>query len=338
MAVVHGAMPAFGLLQPASVEDALALLSRHGSDAWVLGGGLDTFDWLTDRARQPPALLVDLGGVKELKGIRETGDGVEIGAMTTLTEVARHPVVREKFALLREAAELVASPQIRNQGTIGGNVSQSTRCWYYRSGWTCYRAGGNICYADTPTAVNREYAIFGADRCVAVNPSDTAPALIALDAKMVVRSSGGERVVQAEDYFIGPSTDITHMTILEAGDLLTAIRIPSTWANAQFYFEKVRERKAWDFPLVNIASATKSSRGTIDDIRLVVNAVGARPVRLHEVEAAARGKPRSEETAEMAGRLAIQGAQPLVHNGFKVPLVRNLVKRAIRGGDATWTS
>ncbi len=125
--------------------------------------------------------------------------------MTTLTEVVRHPMVREKFSILPKAAEAAASPQIRNQGTIGGNVSQDARCWYYRGGWPCYRAGGNICYADTPTGLNREHAILDADRCVAVNPSDTAPALIALDAKMVVRTPKGERVVDAENYFIGPS-------------------------------------------------------------------------------------------------------------------------------------
>ena len=136
--------------------------------------------------------------------------------MTPLTEVVKHPVVREKFSILMQAAELVASPQIRNQGTIGGNVSQDTRCWYYRGGWNCYRAGGNICYADTPTAINREHAIFDADRCVAVNPSDTAPALVALDAQMVIRGPKGERVVAAEDYWIGPGIDITRMNVLAA--------------------------------------------------------------------------------------------------------------------------
>src|SRR5688572_20570127 len=203
MAVIHDMMAPFELFQPASVNDAMALLDRYGSDAWVMAGGLDSFDWLKDRIRKP-RYVVDLGGVVELKGVRATGDGVEIGAMATLTEVVRHPMIKEKYGILLEAAEAAASPQIRNQGTIGGNVSQDTRCWYYRSGWTCYRAGGNICYADTPTAINREHAIFDADRCVAVNPSDTAPALIALDAKMVVRTQGGERVVDAQDYFIGP--------------------------------------------------------------------------------------------------------------------------------------
>src|SRR5437016_10568495 len=267
MAVIHDVMPSFGLYQPASVADALNLLDRHGPDAWILAGGLDSFDWLKDRIKRPKA-VVDLSGISELQGIRESGDGLEIGAMTTLTEVVRHPAVRERYSLLLEAAEAAASPQIRNQGTIGGNVSQDTRCWYYRGGWTCYRAGGNICYADTPTAINREHAIFGADRCVAVNPSDTAPALIALDARMVIRSAHGEKVVDAEDYFIGPGTDITRMTILKPGELLTAIRIPATWAGSRFYFEKVADRKVWDFPLVNIAAAIVAPGGTIEPLRL----------------------------------------------------------------------
>jgi xanthine dehydrogenase YagS FAD-binding subunit len=239
-------------------------------------------------------------------------------------------VVQEKLKLLSDSAALVASPQIRNQGTLGGNVSQDTRCWYYRSGWTCYRAGGNICYADTPTSINREHALFDANRCVAVNPSDTAPALVALDAQMVIRNSSGERVVPAEEFFIGPSIDITRMTVMEAGDLLTAIRIPATWAGAKFYFEKVRDRQVWDFPLVNVASALKLSDGNIQEARIVVNAVAAHPMRLHAVEAAVIGKAQSEATATMAGELAIQGNQPLAHNGYKIPLMRNLVKRALR--------
>jgi xanthine dehydrogenase YagS FAD-binding subunit len=330
MAVIRDVIPAFELFQPTSVDDALSLQSRYGAKAWVLAGGLDSFDWFKDRIKRPE-VVIDLSQVRELRGVRTAGDGLEIGAMTTLTEVVRHPLVLEKFSILPIAAEAAASPQIRNQGTIGGNVSQDARCWYYRGGWPCYRAGGNICYADTPTGLNREHAILDADRCVAVNPSDTAPALIALDAKMVVRTPKGERVVDAENYFIGPSIDITKMTILKPGDLLTSIRIPGTWAGAQFYFEKVRDRNVWDFPLVNVASAMTMSGNTIQRIRIAVNGVAAHPVRLTAVEAAVTGKQRSEETADMAGQLAIQGAEPLQYNGFKVPLLRNLVKRAIRG-------
>jgi xanthine dehydrogenase YagS FAD-binding subunit len=338
MAVIRDIIPAFELYQPASVDDALKLLERYGADALVLAGGLDSMDWLKDRLKKPK-VVVDLGQIADLRGIHELNGGVEIGAMTPLTEVVRHPLVREKFSLLMEAAELVASPQIRNQGTIGGNVSQDTRCWYYRGGWNCYRAGGNICYADTPTALNREHAIFDADRCVAVNPSDTAPALVALDAVMVIRGPNGERVVNAEDYWVGPGIDITRMNVLAPNELLVRIRIPSTFAGAQFYFEKVRDRQVWDFPLVNVAAAIKPNGGNIGEARLVVNAVAAKPRRLRDVEAAVVGKPRNEETAKMAGDMAIVGAVPLRHNGYKLPLMRNLVKRAIRGSEGgTWTS
>jgi xanthine dehydrogenase YagS FAD-binding subunit len=338
MAVIHDVMPAFELFQPVSITDAVALLNRYQSDAWAMGGGLDSFDWLKDRIKRP-SVVVDLSQIQELRGIKPLAGGLEIGSATTLTELVRSPLVRDKFGLLSEAAELVASPQIRNQGTIGGNVSQDTRCWYYRAGWSCYRAGGNICYADAPTAINREHAILGADRCVAVNPSDTAPALVALDAQMVIQSARGERIVSAEDYFIGPATDITRMTVLAPGELLTAIRIPSTWAGAQFYFEKVRDRNVWDFPLLNVASAATYAGQNIERIRVVVNAAAARPLRLHAVEAAVVGKPRNEQTAELGGQIAVQGAQPLRYNGYKVPLMRNLVKRAIRGDrSGPWTS
>jgi xanthine dehydrogenase YagS FAD-binding subunit len=331
-------MPAFELLQPNSIADAQKLLEEQGRDAWVLAGGMDSFDWLKDRIKKPK-VVVDLSGITELRGIRTTSDGVEIGAMTTLTEVVQHPVIKEKYHLLAESAELVASPQIRNQATIGGNVSQDTRCWYYRAGWPCYRAGGNICYADTPEGRNREHAILHADRCVAVNPSDTAPALIALDAKFVIRTSKGERVVDAEDYFIGPDIDITRLHLLKPGDLLTAIRIPSRWAGAQFYFEKVRDRNVWDFPLLNVASAMVVSNGSIERMRIAVNGAAARPLRLKAVEDAVRGKPPNSATGEMAGKLAVQGAVPLQFNAYKIPLMRNLVKRAIGGvEEATWAS
>jgi len=234
---------------------------------------------------------------------------------------------------------LIASPQIRNQGTIGGNVSQDARCWYYRAGWPCYRAGGNICYADTPEGRNREHAILDAERCVAVNPSDSAPALIALDAKFVMRTPRGERVVDAEDYFIGPDVDITRLHILQPGDLLTAIRIPSTWAGARFYFEKVRDRNVWDFALMNVACALQVSGNTIERIRIAVNGAAARPLRLKGVEDAVRGKPATAATGEMAGKLAVQGAVPLQFNAYKIPLMRNLVKRAIGGvEEAKWAS
>jgi xanthine dehydrogenase YagS FAD-binding subunit len=338
MAIIRDVMPAFELFQPSSVADAQNLLEEYGPDAWVLAGGLDSFDWLKDRIKKPKA-VVDLSGIEELKGVRSSGEGIEIGALTTLTEIVNDPIVKEKYSLLAQACETVASPQIRNQGTLGGNVSQDTRCWYYRAGWPCYRAGGNICYADTPVSRNREHAILHADRCVAVNPSDSAPALIALDAKFVIRTSKGDEVVDAQDYFIGPDIDITRMHALRPGQLLTAIRIPSTWAGTQFYFEKVRDRNVWDFPLLNVASAMVVSGGVIERIRIAVNAAAARPLRLTAVEKAVVGQPPSAATGEMAGKLAVRGAVALQFNAYKIPLMSNLVKRAIGGvEEATWTS
>jgi len=330
MAVIRDTSPAFELFQPASIDDAISLKERYGSASWTLAGGLDSLDWFKDRIKRPEA-VIDLSRIEELKGIRAGDDGIEIGAMTTLTEISSNAAIREKFSLLADAASKVATPQIRNQSTIGGNLSQDTRCWYYRGGWPCYRAGGNICYADTPTAINREHAVFEANRCVAVNPSDTAPALTALDAKFVIQSKRGEKVVDAEHYFITPATDIRRMTILQPGDLLTSVRIPNTWEGARFYFEKVRDRQAWDFALVSISSAMKLSGGKIEDIRLVLNAVGPRPLRLTDVERQLKGQPANEEVGQAAGELAVLGAKPLQHNAYKIPLMRNLVKRAIRG-------
>jgi len=330
MAVIRDVMPAFELYQPASIDAAITLLEQQGEEAWVMAGGLDSLDWFKDRTKQPKA-VVDLSQVGELRGIREQDGGVEIGAMTTLTEVVADPRMQSDYALLAQASRRVATPQIRHQGTLGGNVSQDTRCWYYRSGMPCYRAGGSTCYADTPTAMNREHCLFEADRCVAVSPSDTAPALIALEATFVIRSAQGERLVEAEDFFIGPSVDITRMTVLKPGELLTAIRIPPTWAGAQFYFEKAADRQAWDFALVNVASAMRVEDGMIQQARLAVGGVAARPLRLKEVEDSVRGEALNAATAELAGKTAIWGATALNYNHFKIPLMKNLVQRAIRG-------
>lgn len=334
MAVIRDMMPAFQLFQPTTTDEALGLLDQYQEQAWVLAGGLDSFDWLKDRVKRPAA-VVDLGGVEELSAIRSaTGGGLTIGAMAKLREVVGHPDVRSQYGLLAEAAELVASPQIRNQGTLGGNLAQDTRCWYYRDGWNCYRAGGNICYADTPTAMNREHCILGASRCVAVNPSDTAPALVALDAEMDIRSSAGTRSVPAEQFFVGPGVDIMRMTVLESNDLLAAVRVPGTWAGARFYFEKSRDRQVWDFALASVASAARIANGVVEDIRIAVNGVAPTPLRLRAAEDAVRGRQLSEEVAAQAGEAAIGGVRPLAHNGYKVALLRNLVTRAVRGGEA----
>jgi xanthine dehydrogenase YagS FAD-binding subunit len=323
-------MPGFELLQPTDVESALELLDRHGANGWRLAGGYDSLDWLKNRSKGPRA-VIDLEGLDELRGIREITGGVEIGALTTLTEIETSPLVREHFALLSDAARKVASPQIRNAGTLGGNLCQDTRCWYYRYGVQCYRAGGNTCYAAAPQSMNREHAIFGASRCVAVSPSDCAPAVVALDAQLIVRNRAGERVIDAASFFMPPSRDIRRMTVLGPADLLTAIRLPNAWAGAEFYFEKVADRQAWDFPLVNVAAAFRMSGSTVEDARIVCGAVQCTPRRVTSAERVVRGQARSERVAEAAGAASVQGAEPLSFNGYKIPLMQNLVKRAVRG-------
>jgi len=322
-------MPDMQLYQPAELEDALNLADRYSADGWILGGGQDTYGWLKDRAKHPQA-MIDLNGIEALRGIRDSGDGIEIGALTTLREIIRDTDINRDYGLLADAAATVASPQIRNVGTLGGNLVQDTRCWYYRRGLSCYRAGGNICYADTPDAMNREHCVFGASRCVAVSPSDTATALVALDATMLVQSVAGERTVRAEDFFVGPSTHITQMTSLEPGEILTAVRIPAKWAGKKFYFEKVADRNVWDFALVSIAVAMSMDGDTISESRFVCGGVACTPHRLRNVENAARGKSLSDESADAVASIAADGAHPLNANQYKLPMMENLVRRAMR--------
>ena len=324
----HDVMPNMELYQPVQVEDALEIASRFADRGWLVGGGQDTYGWLKDRAKEVDA-LIDLSGIESLRGVRETDDGIEIGALTTLTEVINNEIIQQRYSLLSDAAKQVASPQIRNIGTLGGNVSQDVRCWYYRRGLSCYRAGGNLCYADTPQGMNREHALFEGSRCVAAGTSDTAPALVALDASMVIRNSTGERVVSAEDFFVGPANDIKNTTILRPGEILAVVRIPSTWANASFYWEKVADRNVWDFSLVNIAAAFKLNGDAIEDSRIVAGAVQTTPRRLTNVENAIQGQTKNLATGESVKQIASEGARALAHNGFKIPLLQNLVKRAI---------
>lgn len=327
--MLHDMMAQFELFQPQNLDNALELAQRLESRAWLVAGGYDSLDWFKDRVKRPEA-VIDLGGIAELKGVRESAEGLEIGALTTLTELERNEVVRAKYSLLASAAGGVASPQIRNSGTVGGNLCQDTRCWYYRAGVDCYRAGGNSCYADSPQGQNREHCLFGASRCVAVSPSDVGTAAVALGASMVIRGSSGERVVPAEEFFIGPAIDITRMTALKPGEILTSVRIPQEWAGATFYFEKVTDRAVFDFSLVSIAAAMFLEGDVIKKIRMACGGVECVPRRLKVVEDVVTGSARNAEVAALAGKTAVQGATTLNFNHFKIPLMENLVRRAIR--------
>ncbi len=332
--MIKDVIPGFELYRPTTVADAVALLDQHKKDAWKLAGGNDSLSWFKDRVKRPK-VVIDLGGIVEMKGVKETADGIEIGALTTLTDIERNEIVRKSYRLLADAAARVASPQIRNSGTVGGNISQDARCWYYRSGLPCYRAGGNTCFSDTPEGQNREHALFDASRCVAVSPSDLAPTMIALDAKMVIRNAKGERVVPAEEFFIGPRIDVTRMTQVQPEDLLVAVRIPKAWAGARFYFEKVTDRQTWDFPLINVAAALKTDAGgVVQDARVVVGGVSCTPRRVVVAEETAKGKRVDQQLAQIAGQASTRGARPLNYNHFKVPLMANLVTRSLRDAKA----
>ena len=331
--IVKDIMAPFELYQPAQLKDAFSLLDSFGKDAWKMAGGYDSLDWFKDRIVRPQA-VIDLTGIAEMKGIKETPDGVEIGALTTLSEIENNPIIKAKYRLLADAVSHVASPQIRNHGTIGGNASQNARCLYFRYGLPCYRAGGNTCFADTPEGINREHALFGADRCVAVTSSDGAPALTALDAKFVLQSSSGQRVIGAEEFFVGPNVDILHLTAAKPEEILTTIRLPSAWAGKNFYFEKVADRNVWDFPLVNVAAAISVQNGAIRESRIVVGGVSAVPHRLTQVEGIIQGKALEEGTATLAGQSSTRDARPLNYNGFKSPLMASLVTRAVRNATA----
>ena len=307
-----------------------------GRDAWVMAGGLDTFDWLKDRIKRPK-VVIDLSQVSELRGMREVNGGLEIGATTTLTEVVRHPVVREKYSIFSTGAEAAASPQIRNQGTIGGNVSQDARCWYYRGGWKCYRAGGNICFADTPTAINREHAILGADRCVAVNPSDSAPALIALEAQMVIRNYEGRARGGCRRLFHRACHRHHPHDGAETRRSADRDSHPRHLGRRAILFRKSPRPPGLGFP----ADECRLRHGGYRRQHRAHPHRGERcrrsPASTDAVEDAVRGQPRNAATGEMGGKMAIAGAQPLRYNGYKIPLMRNLVKRAISGvEEAKW--
>ena len=331
LAMSRDMMPHFELYQPDTLDAALDLAKRIGPDAWFLAGGNDSLDWFKDRVKRPKA-VIEIAGIRELAGIRETADGLEIGALTTLTEIENSPLVREKYSLLATAAGRVASPQIRNAGTLGGNLCQDARCWYYRYGVSCYRAGGITCYADTPEGQNREHCLFGASRCVAVSPSDHRHGLgRARCARWSSAVPSGERVVPAEEFFIGPSNDITRMTVLKPGEVLTAVRYPEGLGRRDVLFReghgpehvglRAREHRGGD-----VRRRRRHQEHSHRVRRRGMRAAPAHGGRRRRVI----GSAKNEDVASRAGKTAVEGATALNYNHFKVPLMENLVRRAIR--------
>ncbi|MGD0623653.1 MAG: xanthine dehydrogenase family protein subunit M [Thermodesulfobacteriota bacterium] len=319
-------LPNFDYVSPGSVQDAVKQLSSGG--ARVLGGGSDLLRCFRDEVFSADK-VVSLRKISALKGIKAVSGGVSIGAMTTIADVAKDSVIRVQYPGLAKAASEVASPQLRNQGTIGGNICQRPWCWYFRGGFDCLRKGGSMCYAQNGD--NRYHAIFNKDAlCFIVHPSDTAPALMALQAMVSIAGPKGTKKVRIDDFFVGPGTDLTKETILEQGQVVTEIFLPAPAAGLRSSYLKIRERKGWDLALVSVALALQMKDGKVAGGHVVLGGVAPVPFHSKEAESAIMGKALDAGTIEQAAADAVRGAEPMKHNGYKVAMLRGALEEALQ--------
>jgi xanthine dehydrogenase YagS FAD-binding subunit len=315
---------AFELLSPRSLDEAIDLATRHGQDCALMAGGSDLLDQLKQHKRTP-RYVINLKSIPNLRSLNVTNDQISIGALTTLGELERHAELRQRCAALGVAASQVATPQIRNVGTIGGNLLQDSRCPYYRGPWYCYRAGGIQC--DARHGVNQEHAIFGGNRCYTVSPSDTAPALIALGATATIHGTT-PRQVAVEDLFMPPGEDITVMHRVTHGQILSEVTVPVR-SGVRSTFIKYAMRHSWDFAIASTAVALRVDNGVAHDVRIVLGGVAPTPWRNADAEQEVEGKRLDQTTIESAARAAITRARPLAQNEYKVALVKKLVRTAL---------
>jgi xanthine dehydrogenase YagS FAD-binding subunit len=310
-------LPRFNYVKAKSTDDAVRRLSSDGSRAHA--GGTDLLGCLHDGVFDA-STVVSLGGLDELRGIEKTGDGgLRIGAMTTIAEIAASEVVRERFPGLSQAASDVASPQLRNQGTLGGNLCQRPRCWYFRGQFHCAKKGGDDCFA--VDGENRYHAIVGGGPCFIVHPSDTAPMLVALGAVARIRGPKGSRALPLEEFFVLPGQSLEKENVLEPGEIVTEVVLPPPEGDRRSSYRKVRERQSWDFALVSVALAVLRSGDRVTDARVVFGGVAPVPWRSQATEAVLRGQRIDYEVAVRAADAAIADASPLEQNGYKVPLL-----------------
>lgn len=306
---------------------AVAFKQLEGPASRVHAGGTDLLGCLRDHVMTAEK-VVSIGTLAELRGIDVHADGtVVIGALTTIAELAAHPVIKEKYTALAQAASVVASPQLRNQGTIGGNLCQRPRCWYFRGDYACTRKGGDTCYAIG--GESQYHAIFGGGACWMVHPSDTAPALVALDAKVRLASARGSRVVALEKFYVLPDDNAQKETVLEPGEIVTGVLLPPGDPAIRSSYRKVRARGSWDFAMVGFALAISVKAGKVDRVRAVLSGVAPTPWRSLNIEQALLQKKLDQATIAKAGEAAIVGARPLEHNAYKLPMVRGVVEEAL---------
>lgn len=305
-----------------SGADTIPLL---GPDTQALAGGTDLLPLMKDGI-VAPAMLVNIKHAQELRYIREEADGLHIGALATLDELDRHPVVRERYRALADAAGSAASPQLRNMATIGGNLLQQVRCWYYRGDFECWLKGGSICHARN--GENQFHAVWDQSPCVAVHPSDPPAALIALDATLRIAGPSGERTLTVAEFLQPPTAERRTLHVLQPDELIVEIIVP-TFAGRSVY-HKAMDRAAWAYALASIAVAAQVQGGRLRNVRIVLGGVANVPVRAIAAEALLEGQTISDGLLRQAGRSALEGIQTLEHNAYKVPLVRNLVQQALR--------
>jgi xanthine dehydrogenase YagS FAD-binding subunit len=314
-------LPNFAYVRPTSLDETVEQLSKPG--ARLHAGGTDLIGCLRDSVFKADA-LVSLSSVPGLDGIAETADGgLRIGALVSIARVASDARIRERYRALAEAAAVVASPQLRAQGTIGGNLCQKPRCWYYRGEFHCLRKGGDQCFA--VRGENHFHCILGGDGCYIVHPSDTAPALVALEALARITGPAGSRSVPVERFHVPPSVDPHRETVLEPGELVTELVLPAPAAGLVSSYRKVRARGSWDFALAGVALALVLDGRRVREARVVLSGAAPVPWRAHDAEAALVGRRLDAKGAAAAAAAAMTGAEPLEHNGYKPALFKGLI-------------
>jgi xanthine dehydrogenase YagS FAD-binding subunit len=323
-------MKSFENIDAKNVKHAVALLQKFHQEkksALVLAGGSEALQLMKDGVLTPD-YVVNLKTIPGLNAIREERSGFRIGALATLSEIEEHRGIREKLLILSDAAAEAASPQIRNAGTLAGNICQRPFCWYFRSGhFNCLRKGGQLYY--TVTGDGRFHAILGGGPSFIVHPSDTAPALVALNAQITIAGPAGTKTVPLEKFFVLPQVDFTRENILRPGEIVTEIFVPQPRSGSKGFYHKVRERQAWDHAIVSVATVVHGAGAAVRDARVVLGGVAPIPWRAFKAEEFLRGKKLDEAAAQRAGEIALEGARPLKDNGYKVDMAKALVQRGL---------
>jgi xanthine dehydrogenase YagS FAD-binding subunit len=319
-------MKAFVHKNATSVKEAVSLLAENLGHAIPIAAGSDLLGEMKDRI-VTPEVVVNLKTIPGLDKIGRQGGSISIGALVPIVEVAGSELLRTHFPVLVQAASVIASPQIRNVGTVGGNLCQRPRCWYYRSPLECLRKGGKICYA--AAGENRYHAILGGGPSYIVHPSDLAPALIALDAKARIAGRSGSRTVPLEEFFVLPTVNVRRENILKPDEILTEIIVPQPAEGTRSTYWKQMEREAWDFALVSVAAVVRQRERKIEHARVVLGGVAPIPWRSRQAEAALIGKPLEASSVTQAAEKAMESAHPLRDNAYKVELSRTIIRGAL---------